>query len=350
MAKTYYDFSSQEPYPFDPNVGGGLVTSIMEAIRYHYSTNVLYKAEPYAVSKNRWVLADATTSMQMRGNEKQFNWSNAKFPFTAYTIGELIADDRVPNYYARSHRYYSQKYDRIISANAMVLEIVMYSFFNTAIDYHRAQSLLLDDDAMKTLKEVPIMINNELTSFPIIIDPEIVKGNLAYEFEQQLRAGKIFDINHTVKIYYHELMVNYDTSPRRGAFIVGPVDDIEVALKSLPKHEIGQELIYGSGVVVDTPQVISTMPEDGQESVNLDSDIIFNFNVSMNKSSVETNLLITPGVNADYVWNDSQTILTLDKIDPFVSGVSYSCSLSKKAQSVYGQGMQNDYDFTFIAG
>lgn len=339
--KSYYTFTSDEPY-------SAQVLAIMESIRYHYSVNVLYQSEAYAVSKLKWVMADATSSMQMRADTKSFNWSNAKFPFTAYNIGDVVVDDRVPNYYARSHKYYSSVYNRIMYANPMVLEIILYSFFNTAIDYQRAITLLQNDDSSKTLKEVPITINSILTSFPILIDPEISKGNMAYEQEQQLKVGRIFDLNHTVKVYFHELIIDYSTASRDGGSIIAPVDNIEVALKSLSMYERGIDLVYGSGSSPATPAVTTTDPVDEALHVDVDSNIIINFNISMNKDSVEAGILITPGVNADYVWNTAQTQLVIDKISPFVSGTAYTVSIAdnyaKSSDDVYIDG---DYDFNF---
>lgn len=328
--KTYYTFPDTSYPP--------LTLAILERIRLFFCT-LLYPDETYANSQKRFVLTDISPNMSLRESIQILKLSNATFPFTAYSIGEQFTDTERENTFARTQLYYSSTHGGKIHATPLIQEIPMISFFSTAKDFDRAQTILTKEYSLVTKLTVPITINDVLTSFTIIIDIEIGKGSYAFEFEQQLIQGNIYDLVHSIKVYYHQIVFNGS---------VAPVDDILFSMKNLESPPVPNPYIFSSGIASpNTPTISSTIPEDEEEDVNVNTDIIINFSSPMNEDSVEDNFSIYPYINADFSWNSASTQLVIDILTPLVSGTNYEASITDSAKDIYDIPIESDYDFEF---
>ena len=161
---------SPQPYYTHPDTRYPEITlAILERLRLYYCT-MFYPDEEYEISKNRFILTDITSNMALRGSTNVFKLSNAKFPFTAYSIGDFEEDTTRFNTYAKTQNYFSTIHNARIHATPIMQTFPMITFFTTAKDYDRAKIVLLKDKSLLNKLEVPIIVNNILTSFVILID------------------------------------------------------------------------------------------------------------------------------------------------------------------------------------
>jgi len=330
MPQSYYTHPTDQ-YP-------EVILAILERLRLYYCT-LLYPDEPYQTAKNRFMLTDITPNMALRQSVNIFKLSNVTFPFTAYSIGDFEEDPQRMNSYAKTQNYYSSYHNAKIHATPVVQIFPMISFFSTAKDYDRAKTILLKEKCLPTKLTVPIIVNNTLTSFVITIDIDVTKGSYAGEFEQQLIAGNIYDLVHTTKVYYHQLILNTT---------VNTVEDIVFAMKELDTRYLATKTIITPNPIIPlTPTISSTSPTDKETEVDVASSIIINFNVAMKESSVEDAIKIVPPVDADYLWNNTSTQLVVDLYTNMISGTVYTVTIEETAKSGDEIPIAEDYVFTF---
>jgi len=329
MPQKYYSTSTTYP---DQQL------ALLEAIRYYICTT-LYPDETYTQSKLRFLLTDITPTMALRESVKKFNLTNAKFPFTAYTIGELTENDNTFNMYAVSKKYFSSVFNTKFYTRPLTQEIPMISFFSNSFDYDRARKILHEQNSAKTQIDVPIEINGELTSFPILISFEISKGNYAHEFEEQLRVGNISDVVHNLSINFHDIII--DSSD------VHAIDDIEVALKVLETYKTDSIITINNVLVPDSPEISSTNPVDGATDIDVDFSIIINFSTPMNEQSVEENLDITPGITTELLWSSDSTQLVINPWNDLQNDTEYTVEIDKYAKSGIDIYLEDVYSFSF---
>ena len=330
MSKTYYDFPDTSYPP--------ITLAVLERLRLYFCT-YLYPDEEYAVSKTKFLLSDISPNMALRESVKSFNISNATFPFTAYSIGEAELDTLRENSFAKTTNYYSSTHSAKINAVALVQEFPMISFFTTAKDYNRARTVLTKEAALPTKLTTPITINGTLTSFVIYVDFFPQKGSYSFKFEQQLTAGNIYDVMHTARVNYHQIVVDAE---------VAPVDDIITSLKELDTLYLATKIQYGdSEYSPATPTISSTDPADEEVDVEVDSSIIINFSVPMVEQVVEDSFSILPAVDADFVWNTGSTQMIVDVYTDLVSGTNYEVTIEDTAKSGNNVPISEDYEFEF---
>jgi len=330
MPATYYTHPTAK-YP-------ETVLAILERLRLYYCT-LFFPDELYATSKDRFILTDITPNMALRGSVNMFKISNAKFPFTAYSIGDFEEDTQRMNSFAKTSNYYSSIHSALIHASPIIQTFPMISFFSTNKDYDRAKIILLKEKSLPIKLTVPITINGTLTSFTILVDFDVARGSYAGEFEQQLVAGNLYDLVHTTRVHYHQLVLNTT---------IHAVDDIIVSLRDLDSKEKATKTILSTWPTIpSTPIISSTDPADEATNVDVASSIIINFNVAMNETSVEDALGIVPPVDADLLWNTASTQLVVDLYTNMVSGTAYVVTVEDTARSGEEIPIEEDYTFEF---
>lgn len=332
MPQNYYPNSTNYP---------AIILAVAERVKYHICT-LLYPQEDYITqSSKRFILAsfEAGTDVAIKRAIEKFKNSQSLFPFTAYNIGELTPVTDKRSHRQKNFTYYSPFLNAYVSAQPSELEMPMMSFFTTPNDYFRALTILHTDEVNLTRLETPILINGVLTSFTIDLNFEIGKGDLAYSFEDYLKMGKIYNISHNVKIYFHNIVLDTE---------IFPVDNIEISLFKLSEKNTG--VLIKEEDLPDPPSVISTAPSNKETNVDIDNPIIIYFSTSMNEESVEENLSILPYIDYNTVWNSSGTVLVIDPLNPMDKETTYNIIINKEATSSLHISFENSFELSFTTG
>lgn len=325
MPNPYYTF----PAPKYPPV----TLAVLEAVRLYICTR-LYPTELYANAQQRFILADIGSNFTLREGIHQSKITNLSLPFTAYNVTDMEEVSETFNMFATTQNYYSSILNCKIYARPVKLSIPMVTFFPTAKDYDRARTIFVQDNAAKSLTEVPITINGVLTSIPAVLNFELSKGSYAMEFEQQLVAGDISDLVHNVTVYYYELIVDADVSP---------VDDIVVSMGILESERASMEAYHAP----DTPIVSTSSPVNNATSIAVDNSIVLTFNVPMNEQSVEDALLLSPLFDADLIWNATSTQLAIDPVNSLDYETVYTIEIADSAMSGDEIPFEKDFSLQF---
>lgn len=334
MPQNYYDTNTDYPE---------IILPIMERIRYYIRKEVLYTTEDYPtdITKDyKFIMADISDNA-FRVSSKITKLPNFSIPITVYSIGEIEVNPSVLAPNAFLHITYSDTFNCIINSMASVFTVPMISIFNSAHDYTEAWTRLQIEDLKKTILEVPLIINGVSTTIPIFIDfdPAPVKGMYAFELEQQLGKGRINTIQHDLKVYFHNLVL--DTGG------IHPVDDIQVALASYSGSNYLDNISMGSGLVPTTPAISSTVPEDGATNVYVGSGITVNFNIAMNEDVTTSYIETDPYFWYETSWDTNSKILTITPNFNLSSGTVYTITILEEAESGDKVNLEEDYEFDF---
>jgi hypothetical protein len=98
------------------------------------------------------------------------------------------------------------------------------------------------------------------------------------------------------------------------------------------------------------PQIISSIPSDGQKNVRKDTNITFHFNEPMNPGTVKEAFSITPDPGSKtYTWKNNNTILVVD-LDELECNATYTCKIDTQATDASGAGnrLASAYVITFV--
>jgi len=337
MAKNYYSNPSST-YPF-------MYQAILERLQI-YICDLLYPDEDFAVAKNRFILAnfDVGDEIGIRKSIEYFKSTNAKFPFTAYNIGD---DEMVTNksLYQIGMKYYDPALECYMNAIPAKLTINMSTYFSNAYDYSIATTKFAVDLAALTRLYVPIVINEKETQFTIDVNADVNKGNYAFAFQEMLRVGNIFDISHNLVISFNYFTLvrpsYYSEDGKQEPVTIRPVDDMVLALKQYETEELIEQVTIST-----IPEVISSTPTDKSINIPISSTIIINFNTPMNSDSVIANLDIVPKIEYDYVFNNSTTQLT---ITPWalLNNTTYNVVINISAESMLTHNLGTEFNINF---
>lgn len=329
MSKDYYSDLATYPSIFFP---------ILERIQYFICKELLYSGEDYVTPHSKFIRGELTDN-GFRISAKKQKSTNLTFPFTVWAFDDFEIDEERLNSNAKIGAMYSSTYDSLMDSTSCIINIPMMSIFTSAYDYVRAWQILTEANITKTKLDVPIVVNSVNTVTKIMTDMEIVRGPYAFELEQQLRVGRLDAIQHNLKIYFSNLLLNTSVSP---------VDDIEVALDSYVNEDYRDSIVVGSGLVPDTPYVVSTTPTHNEVDVAVDQSIQIDFNVAMKEEETVDNLYFTPFFLYETVWSSNSKSVIVDPHDNLGSGITYSGIVYAEAQSGDEVEMEEDYRWAFI--
>ncbi len=106
-----------------------------------------------------------------------------------------------------------------------------------------------------------------------------------------------------------------------------------------------------------SPYIVSTIPEEGEESFSVLNDIEINFSRPMNETSVESTLVITPEIYPVLSWRENGEQLVI-KSDSLIFDTDYSITVSGQSMDLHehlfdgnqdGEG-GDDYTLNFRTG
>lgn len=105
---------------------------------------------------------------------------------------------------------------------------------------------------------------------------------------------------------------------------------------------------------VEGPRVLSTIPRDGAEDVNLNRSIQVTFSEAMNRDMTEAAFSAGPSAGPDvtcaFRWNSASTTLTCDPEGGLDASSSYQVTVDTGARSSAGVSLPSDYSFAFQTG
>jgi hypothetical protein len=352
MAKQFYPQSDLYP---------DMMTMMMERIRY-YIFQLLYA--PAGLDFNtekekRFIIANFESSSDVairRSIEQNVAGGNtfgtqSTFPFTAYNIGDEEPVEYF-TYYQKSNRYFDTELNCYVTAVPYSRTIPMVSFFNTAVDYERANVILTSDVATLARLIVPCMVNGNLNSFTVDVQMDADKGSYAYEFEEYLRSGRIWDINHTMTLKYNHIILAQpsfmDASGMQTARRVYPVDDIILSLYEIDQNNIPK--LQTRVHCPENPKVNSTAPINGETNFDKTAPIIINFSKAMNESLTLSNIDIVPAITSTKVFDQLSVQLVIDPTEALQANTTYTIMINHKAESGDGAQLATDFTLSFTTG
>ncbi len=98
---------------------------------------------------------------------------------------------------------------------------------------------------------------------------------------------------------------------------------------------------------LNAPQVVSVTPADGLTDVSLSSSIIVNFDIPMDKSSVQSAFSISPNISGTFAWSDNDKKLEFLPSSKLTKDTQYTVTVDTTAQTIFGVRLENIYSFTF---
>ncbi len=298
-----------------------------------YMGSKLYYEEDISNAITNFIYADVGNDGSEEGIRRAiqlFQNSNQKYPFTAYSFGdeEILKEKRTA--YAKNKIYYDSYIGSFVTAKPSYFFMPMISFFNTPRDYQTAKKILFEISSAPIKLDVPIIVGDVTTTFPALITFETIeKGTYAFNFQEQLRAGNIFDIQHFARIEYHDMET--DAS---GIYLV---DDMIFELYRLAEEDKSlSDNLYSINIDYIT-SLSSSDPENGATDIPVDNSIILTFSIGMDESSVENAITLDPYFSTEYTWNNNSTSLVLDPVYDLSSGTVYSIEIDGSAKSWFNQ-------------
>jgi predicted RNA-binding Zn-ribbon protein involved in translation (DUF1610 family) len=101
-------------------------------------------------------------------------------------------------------------------------------------------------------------------------------------------------------------------------------------------------------VIINVPEVVSTIPDDGDDEVAIGTDIIIEFSLSMDETSAEGAIVLSPDVNvAGYTWNSNSTIVTIDLEDDLDYSTEYTITIKTDAVDMLNIPLDSVVTFSF---
>lgn len=338
-SENYYTSITSSNIPY-------VTVSVLQTLKYHICTT-LYPEEDYTTSQRRFLLASFDsngTEEAIRKSIEKFEDVQGGFPFTAYSIGNM--EEKKENVTMQEKLgVYSEYFEKYIKSMNVTFEVPMMSIFTTPHDYSNALTLLIDLSNKLQRLIVPITINGKDDVFYADVEMTPTKGSLAFNEVEQNQRGELYDIEHNCNISLRAIIIP--------DIEINPVDNIELAIKSMPKK--GDESMESSislqrVVAYDTPEILTTLPENNAVDVSINKTntlITINFNSSMDEMSVFNSLSYNNDLNFDTVWDVSSTQLKLALYENLENATEYRITIKKQAKSIYQQEMENDYIFSF---
>ncbi len=317
--KRYYDYSSDSNTP-------QILKAVFEQIREHMAS-VLYTEETLAVGISRFVLADMVETGWNPKATSQFNVANLKFPFTAYNMGEPSFAREYRSYFQVSGLLYNSNIGKFMRSIPMRMAFPMITFYSNPDDYRVGYKLLYSDQASLSRSYKSIDINGYTALVPIVMTYEISKGSFASEFQEQLRAGNIWDISHTVTAYFQEILLTDST--------VYEIDEMIANIKRWSGEDVADSQIIETVTSYTDPVILSSDPVDGEISVPVDNSILITFNVTMSEADVEAGITLNPFFENDTSWDDDSKILLIDPTSNLTSGTLYQIIFDDTCKAFY---------------
>ncbi len=98
---------------------------------------------------------------------------------------------------------------------------------------------------------------------------------------------------------------------------------------------------------LNAPQIVSVSPQDGLTDVSLSSSIAIQFDIPMDRTSVQSAFSVSPNVSGTFSWSDNDKKLEFIPNSKLLKGTQYTVSVDTTAQTIFGVSLENQYLFSF---
>lgn len=348
----YYDPSNK----YYPDILDLVLRTLLE-----YMFKLIYPDETFNEEnkKKRFILADFDSGdeVAIRRSIETYFKTNAVFPFTAYNIGDEEQVEQ-KSHLQKYGAWYVPEFGLAVSSIPHAINIPMVTFYNTPFDWRRFSSISALDDFNLTRLWVPCYFNNVLTKFPIDIDFTITKGAYAFRYDEMLNKGQIYDINHSMRVFYHKFVLaqpsQVDPSGKQKPLPIYPVDNIEVALKELNDREnvtSSSNFLIKNILAPDNPTMVSSSPINGETNVDKDFvNIIITFDTAMDEILLLNNIDVIPYFDNEKTLSVDGKTLVIDPVVSLTASTQYQILINTKAKSTDGVSLEDDIDIKFTTG
>jgi len=130
---------------------------------------------------------------------------------------------------------------------------------------------------------------------------------------------------------------------------IAPVDNMYLRLWQLDQDDQGVNMEQYP--INESPKVLSTNPVNKATDVDKTGNIQITFSQSMNPESVIDALDIFPFISADFSWDSTDKILTINPRDDLNAETKYTIEVAKEALGHYPlMELENEYEFSFTTG
>lgn len=304
----------------------------MDRIKIYLGTKIYFE-ESATDSLTNFIYADIMNDGSNEGIRTAtdiFENTNQSYPFTAYCVGEEEPLREKRSAYAKNKIFYDPYIGSFVSAKPAIFNMPMITFFNTPYDYQVAKKILFEISSAPIKLDVPIIVGDATTNFPIFVKFEAIeRGDYAFNVQEILRVGDIYDLQHFARIEYHDIETD-----STGIY---PVDDMIFELQRIDDED------YSLNVTLDTVSIdydvalSNSSPISGTTDVPVENSVILTFTVGMNETSVENAIELDPFFSAEFGWNTDSTSITIDPVYNLTSGTVYNVVVEDTAHSWYNE-------------
>ena len=317
--KKYYDYTSTSNTPLT-------MKAVFEQVR-SYMASVLYTQDSLTSGIARFVIADMTEVGWSQKAASQFNTANLKYPFTAYNMGEPSLAREFRSYFQVSGKMYNSNIGKRMISIPMRMTFPMITFYSNPDDYRIGYKLLEHDATRLTRTFTTVALNGYSGLIPMTLTFEIAKGAYASEFQEQLRIGDIWDIQHNVTAYFQEILLDGSGE--------NEVEEMLANIKRWAGGDPGDSTIQETLTNTSDPVISSSDPANDETDVPVGNSILLNFNVTMDETSVENAITLVPYFDNHVTWNIDSNVMLIDPDAELTSGTLYQIKINDKAKAFY---------------
>ncbi len=143
------------------------------------------------------------------------------------------------------------------------------------------------------------------------------------------------------------LVLKLDKKPDNGVYFL----KITTGAKDLNGNSLIQNYIFKFqvGKSVDSPEVVSTFPRDGQSVPEKRCNITVVFSKPMDRAKTEKAFSVSPSLKGYFKW-DGFRKLTCIATEDFSQGKWYTVTIGNEAEDIDGNPLGDTFKFSFFAG
>ena len=97
----------------------------------------------------------------------------------------------------------------------------------------------------------------------------------------------------------------------------------------------------------NVPKIVFTSPDINSTQVRLNTSITLDFDIPMNKTSVQNAFSISPSVSGSFSWEDNDKHLTFKPDSKLIPNTDYTISIDTTAKTLFDINLNNKYNIFF---
>lgn len=112
----------------------------------------------------------------------------------------------------------------------------------------------------------------------------------------------------------------------------------------------GCEFSFATREPGEAPQVMETLPRDGQADASGSQPIEIHFDQPMALASVEAAIEISPAINYAILWQEENATAVLHLLEPLGNDTAYTVDIGTETMSADYTSLEESYSFSFFTG